>query len=90
VLKESVGAIEALEAAVKRSDFAKKRARYAAENAKAAAAEARPGRNGNGRAPRLSPALAADPGSLAPGAACAAASASRSSTTARASPGAAR
>jgi CO/xanthine dehydrogenase Mo-binding subunit len=67
VLKESVGAIEALEAAVKRSDFAKKRARYAAENAKAAAAEARPGRNGNGRAPRLSPALAADPGSLAPG-----------------------
>jgi len=69
VLRESVGALEALEAAVKRSDFAKKRARYAAENAKAdarEAGEARSRRNGHVAPPRLARALALDPGALAP------------------------
>ena len=80
VLRESVGALEALEAAVKRADYAARRARYAEENAKAVErAAAGPGRgavraagNGTGRgagsagASRLERSLAADPGALAP------------------------
>jgi CO/xanthine dehydrogenase Mo-binding subunit len=72
VLRESVGALESLEIAVKRSDYAAKRARYAAENAEATAREAAEGANGRPRPRRpaakgLPPgALASDPGSLAP------------------------
>jgi len=65
VLRESVGAHESLEIAVKRSDFAAKRARYAAENAKAEARETN-GHAGGARAPRLTGAIASDPGALAP------------------------
>jgi CO/xanthine dehydrogenase Mo-binding subunit len=67
VLRESVGAHESLEIAVKRSDYTAKRLRYAAENAQAAADEAAM----NGGAPaagaRLTQALYSDPGALAPG-----------------------
>ncbi|HEY2954784.1 MAG TPA: xanthine dehydrogenase family protein molybdopterin-binding subunit [Candidatus Eisenbacteria bacterium] len=69
VLRESVGALETLERAVRRSDYATRRARYAAENERAAAREAAGRPNGaaqRARAPRLSRALAADPGACAP------------------------
>jgi len=69
VLRESVGALEALERAVQRSDFAAKRAHCAAENARAEAREANGGPDGaahRSRARRVPRSLAADPGSAAP------------------------
>src|SRR5262245_22126258 len=70
VLRESVGALEALESVVERAGYAARRAAFDAENAKAEARAAAPAAaNGAGRrrgASRLARTLAADPGALAP------------------------